>query len=494
MLYQWRNLPEIVRLGTLQRVVGRKEHAAWFQAMRGSPDHWLYIIERGGEPIGQIRFDLKSPRRASVSVYLEPGRTGHGYGTTAIRIGCQALFATGRVDAILADVLTGNRRSARAFRKAGFETGEAARGKRDGRRLILRRPGPVPHNKVEGRPSEAAAAARIVRSGAWTTGDEVRRFEAQLERYFRVEHAICVGSGLGAIRLALIAAGVGPGDRVVTPAYSCVALANAILALRATPVAVDVDEIDWNLDPGATENAVRKTRPRAIIAVNSFGSPVATSRLRRLGAPVIEDSSHGPGAPGRRRRGHPRPDAEILSLYSTKLLGAGMGGAVLTDSGEFARAVREWAQYDDKPADARRLNERMTDVSAAVAGERLRRLKSDLAARLVLARRYRRLLSGLETAGLCRLPREHPERAWYRYAIESRVAPAGKLVTELARYGIGAAQPVSPWAARPARFPNARRAHASVVSLPLYPGLGGRDQERVVDALIAVLTGHGSAG
>jgi dTDP-4-amino-4,6-dideoxygalactose transaminase len=300
-----------------------------------------------------------------------------------------------------------------------------------------------------------------------------------------------VASGLAALRLGLKALGVGRGDEVIVPAYSCVALANAPLALGASPIVADVAD-DWNLDPRAAV-AVRTSRTRAVIAVNTFGAPADVTSLRRLGVPVIEDCAHGFGLAVADGVLGGRGDLAALSFHATKLLGAGEGGAVVTDRADMAEIVRAWRDYGDEPPDGTRLNDKLSDVHAAIASCQLERLEEMIAARQARAQRYQaRLASMARATGAFRLPTSPASRVWYRYVIELTDRSALDVVDGMRRLGVGTARPVTDW--RPAGGPPcpvADRAYARVVSLPLYPTLRDDEQERVYEALAAVLGGSG---
>jgi perosamine synthetase len=350
------------------------------------------------------------------------------------------------------------------------------------------RPAAVPHNRLTFGEGEARAAAEAVASGWWTLGPRVSALEAGLARRAGVAHAVAVGSGLAALRLALKSLGVGGGDEVVVPAYSCVALANAVLALGAAPVAADVEDGAWNLAPAAAA-AARTPRTRAIVAVNTFGAPADCLRLGGLGLPVIEDCAHGFGL----RVGDgvlgARGDLAVLSLHATKLLGAGEGGAILTDQPGPAGRARDWRDYDGQRPDGTRLNDKPSDIHAAVALCQLERLDAMLEARAVRARAYHARLAALaRRTGACRLPDPSAARVWYRYAIEVTDRPATVVVAALRRLGIGADHPVRDWrepGGAPA--PVADRAFARLVSLPLYPTLTEAEQARVCEAVESVL-------
>jgi perosamine synthetase len=349
----------------------------------------------------------------------------------------------------------------------------------------------VPHNRLTFGEAEARAVADAVASGQWASGPRVQALERRLGRRAARAHAVGVASGLAALRLGLKALGVARGDEVIVPAYACVALANAVLALGASPILADVGD-DWNIDPRAVA-AARTSRTRAVIVVNTFGTPADVMSLRGLGVPVIEDCAHGFGLAVADGVLGGRGDLAALSFHATKLLGAGEGGAIVTDRSDTADVVLAWRDYGDEPPDGTRLNDKLSDIHAAIALCQLDRLDEMIAAREERAQRYQaRLAATAQRTGAFRLPARPAPRVWYRYAIELTDRTAAEVVNGMRRLGVGVDRPVTDW--RPAggpRCPTADRAYARVVSLPLYPTLRDDEQERVYEALEAVLGGPG---
>jgi dTDP-4-amino-4,6-dideoxygalactose transaminase len=350
----------------------------------------------------------------------------------------------------------------------------------------------IPHNRLTYGEAEARAAAEAVASGQWVGGRRVQALETRLAERAGKAHAVAVASGLAALRLGLNALGVARGDEVIIPAYACVALANAALALGASPIAVDVTD-DWNLDPHAVM-AARTSRTKAVIAVNTFGAPADVTALRHAGVPVIEDCAHGFGLAVADGVLGGRADLAALSFHATKLVGAGEGGAVVTDRSVLADRVRAWRDYGDEPPDGTRLNDKLSDIHAAIASCQLERLDQMIGARGERAQRYQtRLAPAARRTGAFRLPAGPPSRVWYRYAIELTDRMAVDVVDGMRQRGVAAALPVTDWrpaAGRPC--PTADRAYARVVSLPLYPTLREDEQERVCQALEAVVAGAGA--
>ena len=352
----------------------------------------------------------------------------------------------------------------------------------------------IPHNRLTFGDAECDAVLRTVRSGQWAQGPRVRELEVALARLGGVQHAVCVGSGLAALRLALGALGIRSGQRVLVPAYSCVALANAVLAWGATPVPIDVDAVHWNIAPAQYRMQVESSRPQAAIAVNTFGAPAPVEELIFSEVPVIEDCAHGFGARAGGRWLGPRTQLGVISFYATKLIGGGEGGAVLTNSHEIADYVRSARDYGDQPADGHRMNDKMNDLEAALILAQLERLPEMIAAREAVAVRYLERLADPAFGHIFRLPARTYPRVWYRFAVEMLTTSAETVVSGLRRFGIHAATPVTDW--RPAGSPAAPvadRAYRSLVSLPLYPTLTAYEQDAVVAAFLRLCEDYARA-
>jgi len=348
-------------------------------------------------------------------------------------------------------------------------------------------PRSVPHNRLTFGEAECDAVLRTVRSGYWAQGPRVQELEATLARMSGVRHAVCVASGLAALRLALGALGIRAGDSVLVPAYSCVALANSVMAWGAIPVPVEVDPAHWNIEPAACRSWIERGRPGATIAVNNFGVPAQVQEIVSGDVPVIEDCAHGFGVKSGGQWLGSRAQLGILSFYATKLIGGGEGGAVLTNSDPIAHFVRTARDYSDQPADGHHMNDKMNDLEASLVLSQLERLPEMIAAREAAANRYLERLAGAKFRHIYRLPPNTKERVWYRFAVEMISNSAEKVVLDLERLGIHAASPVTDW--RPADSPAAPvadRAYRMVVSLPLYPTLTDDEQDAVVEAFLNV--------
>lgn len=321
--------------------------------------------------------------------------------------------------------------------------------------------------------------AAVARSGMWSGGPIIEKAEAEFAAAAGVSTAIAVGSGSSALKLGLQALGIAEGEPVAVPAYCCVAIPNAVLACGARPICVDVEPQTWNMCPKAAKRALAaEPQLRVAIVVHTFGAIADIGGISSLGLDVVEDCSHafgrfGTGALGR---------IAVLSLYATKLIGAGEGGMVFTAE----RGIAEWLvdarNYADKPAASWRRNDKMTNWAAAVARQQLRRLPSTLDRREYLAHVYYDRL-----APYADLPPGSVQRIWYRYAVA--VPNPDHVIERLAAQGVSVARPIEDWRskAEQGEFLVATSAYKSLLSLPLYPSLSEAEQSNVVSALASQL-------
>ena len=240
-------------------------------------------------------------------------------------------------------------------------------------------------------PELSTALGRVLASGRFLLGAETEAFEAELAAALGREHAVAVASGTEALRLALLALGVGPGDEVIVPALTAVPTAAAVCATGAVPVPVDVDAATATIDPDAARSA-RTERTRVVIPVHLYGRPAA---LPDLGVAVLEDAAQAHGAVDRSARSA----AAAYSFYPTKNLGGiGDGGAVVTDDGTLAEAVRLRRVHGMGPGYEHTViagNSRLSEIEAAALRVALARLDEQSTRRREIARRYREAAPGL---------------------------------------------------------------------------------------------------
>ncbi len=263
-------------------------------------------------------------------------------------------------------------------------------------------------------PDEEKALLAVLRSGWVSQGPRVAEFEASFAHYVGACCAVAVSSCTTALHLALLAAGIKPGDEVLCPSLSFIATANAIVYAGATPVFVDVDSSTYNLDPSCIERAITP-RTRAILLVHQVGLPAELMEIldiaSRRGLLVIEDAACAVGAEYEGSRiGRPHSGIACFSFHPRKVLTTGEGGMITTGDEELAARIRRLRQHGMTVSDLARhgskqvmietydevgFNYRMTDMQAAVGMVQLRRLDEMLAKRRSLALRYSSQLMSL---------------------------------------------------------------------------------------------------
>lgn len=339
----------------------------------------------------------------------------------------------------------------------------------------------VPHNALVHGEEEVAAVNKVIRSGQWSGNPCIESIESRFAIAAGTKHACAVGTGIGALRLSLRAIGIRHGDDVAVPGYSCVALANAVLACGANPVPIEIEPQSLNISPKALREAVSaNSRIRGAIVVHTFGFPADMDNLAKAGVPLIEDCSHAFGRSGFGSKG----SIALLSLYSTKLVGGGEGGMILSSDSNIINLIREARDYTDLPSDGFRLNDKPSSFTAALAGCQLNRLQESLNRRDYLAERYFKAFDALEREGLCRLPLRKTGRVWYRYAIQLG-QDVDQVVLAMRSCGVISARPIEPWCTPPGI--HCAEAFSRTISLPMYPALTDDLQDEVIKAFLKLL-------
>ncbi|HET9602606.1 MAG TPA: DegT/DnrJ/EryC1/StrS family aminotransferase [Acidimicrobiales bacterium] len=328
-------------------------------------------------------------------------------------------------------------------------------------------------------PGFDAAVARVLSSGRFLLGAELEALEDALVDWSGQGHAVGVSSGASAIQLALSAAGIGPGDEVLVPAFTAAPTASAVCAVGAVPVPVDVDPTTALVEPGQWE-ACRTERTRAIVVVHLYGRPAA---LPTTDLAVIEDAAqaHGALSPA------PRNSlATVYSFYPTKNLGGiGDGGAVVTDDAELAARVRRLRVHGMEEHYVhvdRSQNFRMSELEAAWLRLALDRLEAGNDRRRAIAGHYR-------GAAPLEWQADHPEHVHHLAVFRS--ADRRRARETLSREGVATAihYPLS-LTQQPAYRELTRRPcpeseawAASCVTVPCFPELRDDEVERVAEAL-----------
>ena len=360
---------------------------------------------------------------------------------------------------------------------------------------------------------EGEAAAQAVRSGWLSQGKQVQDFEQELAEYIGVRNAILVSNCTTALHLALVAAGVGPGDDVLCPSFTFIATANAVLHAGATPVFVDIDPLTYNTTPELLEAAITP-KTRALMPVDQIGlaadMPAIMALAKRHKLAVIEDAAPSLGATVNGQKVGTFADFTCFSFHPRKSITTGEGGLITTNddaAAERLRAIRShgvstsaFARHASGTTEIEEYREvgwnyRMTDIQAAVGRVQLRKLDGILEERRRLARRYDALFAGNEQLQTPHVPAGRPH-TYQSYCVWLKNgASRAKIMAELAERGIASRRGVMASHLEPfyremyphLSLPVTEAATTDTILLPLYVGMTEAEQDEVVAAVLAAL-------
>lgn len=340
------------------------------------------------------------------------------------------------------------------------------------------------------------AIQEVLESCQFSLGVKVAAFEEQFASYCGVSHAVAVNSGTSALHLALLAAGVGPGDEVITVPFTFVATVAAIGYTGARAVFVDIDPQSFTIDVSAIESVVT-AKTKAIVPVHLYGQPADMAPIqqiaRRHGLVIIEDAAQAHGAEYHGQRAGSLGDMGCFSFYPGKNLGAyGEGGIVTTNNAVHAhtiRMLRDWGAEHKYEHILKGYNYRMEAIQGAVLGVKLRHLEAWTEGRRTVAAQYNRHLAGsgvvMPTAMAYARHVYHvyairtPDRQAWQSALQAKGIQTGihypfpiHLLPAYSDLGYGRGQ-----------FPEAEKAAAEVLSLPIFPELSDIQCEAVATAV-----------
>ena len=358
---------------------------------------------------------------------------------------------------------------------------------------------------------------------AWLgTGPKVTRFEDDFKTYKGAPHAVAVNSCTAALHLAMIVAGVGPGDEVITTPLTFCATVNAIIHAGATPVLADVDPETMNIDPAAVEAKITP-RTRAILPVHFGGRPCDMDRLceigRLHGLKIIEDCAHAIETEYKGRKAGTFGDMGCFSFYVTKNITTGEGGMILTDNGAYAARAKvlalhgmsadAWSRFSDQGYKHYLVTEagfkyNMMDIQAAIGIHQLQRIEAYWKRRKEIWERYNEAFSYL-MVGLPADSEPETRHAYHLYTLmvdkEKTGITRDEFLCAMNNQNIGTGvhylsipehpyyQETFGW--RPENYPNAMRIGRQTVSLPLSAKMNNQDVEDVIKAVEMILRESG---
>jgi dTDP-4-amino-4,6-dideoxygalactose transaminase len=341
-----------------------------------------------------------------------------------------------------------------------------------------------------------AAISRVLDSTQYALGPEVQAFEAEFASLCGVSHGVAVNSGTSALHLALLAAGIGRGDEVITVSFTFVATAAAVRYAGATPVFVDIDPVTFTIDPDAIERAITP-RTKAIVPVHLYGQAADMDPIlaiaRRHGLTVIEDACQAHAATYKGRPVGSLGDMACFSFYPGKNLGAyGEGGIVVTNDAAATtqmRILRDWGQKERYHHVVQGFNYRMDGIQGAILRVKLRHLPEWTALRRAWAARYD---DQLQDAGVATpAARAGSRHVYHIYAVRSsdREDLRQRLQGDGIATGLHYPIPVHLQPAHadlgygPGDLPHTERAASEVLSLPMYPELTAEQVDTVAAAV-----------
>ena len=366
----------------------------------------------------------------------------------------------------------------------------------------------IPITRLSVGEREALAAADAVRSGWLTSGKRVQQFESMVATYVGAKHAIAVNSCTTAIHLALIAAGVKPGDEVICPSFSFIATANAVLYAGATPVFVDIDPLTYNMSPECIEAALTP-RTTAILPVSQIGLaadiPAIMAIARKHGLKVIEDAAPSLGAAIGDDRIGSLSDFTCFSFDARKILTTGEGGMITTADDNAAKRLYAMRAHSASVSTIDRhttsnvvlenypevgYNYKMTDVQGAIGIVQTERINEILAERRRLAERYQSLLGSEDRLGLPQEPKGY-RHVFQSYCVRLHTRKTQvQIMSEIADQGIATRriiaihlEPVYRRLYADLSLPETERATRETLLLPLFVGMTDNEQDQVVNAV-----------
>ena len=372
----------------------------------------------------------------------------------------------------------------------------------------------IPFARPEFDDAEASAVRRVLKTGWVSQGPEVARFEALFGERVGARYAVATSSCTTALHLALIVAGVGPGDEVICPSYSFIATANAVLYAGATPVFADIERDTWNIDP---EDALRRmsARTKAILPVHQVGLAADLDRLAPAtarGIAIVEDAACAVGSTYRGRAVGSHGNLACFSFHPRKTLSTGEGGMITTDDADIAERARRLRSHGASVSALSRheakglvfeeyrelgFNYRMADVQAAIGLAQLAKLDTLVARRRAIADRYDALLTNVRALQLPARP-DYARHAFQSYGIVLRAEcrhQRDAVLRALVERGISCRRGIPPIHLEPLyteRFgrvslPVTEEIAARSLFLPIYASLSTADQNRIVDAVTDIV-------
>ena len=367
----------------------------------------------------------------------------------------------------------------------------------------------IPYGKQTIDQDDIQAVVDVLQSDFLTTGPKIAEFEQTVADYVGAKYAVAISNGTSALHAACFAAGIGPGDEVITTPLTFAASANCVLYCGGTPVFADVDPKTYNIDP---EDIRRKItdRTKAIIAVHLAGQPCDMDAIhsiaREHGLIVIEDGAHALGSVYKGKKVGSLSDMTTFSFHPVKPITTGEGGMIVTDNEEFYKKMVLFRSHgitrdasmmtrNDGPWFYQQFdlgyNYRITDIQCALGCSQMKKLDRFLARRKEIVARYNEAFADCDNI-ITPYQLSDTESGWHLYIVQVKNCDRRQVFETMREKGIGVNVHYIPVYMHPyyqehgyenVHCANAEEIYSHIISLPLYPGLTSEQQDYVIDTL-----------
>lgn len=367
----------------------------------------------------------------------------------------------------------------------------------------------IPYGKQTIEQDDIQAVVDVLKSDFLTTGPKIAEFEQIVADYVGAKYAVAISNGTSALHAACFAAGIGPGDEVITTPLTFAASANCVLYCGGTPVFADVDPKTYNIDP---EDIRRKItdRTKAIIAVHLAGQPCDMDAIhsiaREHGLIVIEDGAHALGSVYKGKKVGSMSDMTTFSFHPVKPITTGEGGMIVTDNEEFYKKMVLFRSHgitrddsmmtrNDGPWFYQQFdlgyNYRITDIQCALGCSQMKKLDRFLARRKEIVARYNEAFADCDNI-ITPYQLSDTESGWHLYIVQVKNCDRRQVFEGMREKGIGVNVHYIPVYIHPyyqehgyenVHCANADEIYSHIISLPLYPGLTSEQQDYVIDTL-----------
>lgn len=367
----------------------------------------------------------------------------------------------------------------------------------------------IPYGKQTIEQDDIQAVVDVLKSDFLTTGPKIAEFEQTVADYVGAKYAVAISNGTSALHAACFAAGIEPGDEVITTPLTFAASANCVLYCGGTPVFADVDPKTYNIDPEDIQRKITD-RTKAIVAVHLAGQPCDMDAIhsiaREHGLIVIEDGAHALGSVYKGKKVGSMSDMTTFSFHPVKPITTGEGGMIVTDNEDFYKKMILFRSHgitrddsmmtrNDGPWFYQQFNlgynYRITDIQCALGCSQMKKLDRFLARRKEIVARYNEAFADCDNI-ITPYQLSDTESGWHLYIVQVKKCDRRQVFENMREKGIGVNVHYIPVYMHPyyqehgyenVHCANAEEIYSHIISLPLYPGLTSEQQDYVIDTL-----------